>query len=114
MARVSLARQQLSDVGVTPAYSAAAEEGHSVENDGRVVLHVFNTSEDPLTVTIQTAYVRAGLKLADRVVEVPAQRTAFIGPFAPEVYNQPDGRVYVDYSVTYGVTVAALLVPSVR
>lgn len=114
MARVSLARQQLSDAGVVPVYSPAVAEGHAVENDGRIVLHIFNTREDPVTVTIQTAYVRAGLKLADRVVEIPAQRAAFIGPFSPDVYNQSDGTIYVGYSAVDGVTVAALLVPVLK
>lgn len=114
MARVSLARQQLSDAGVVPVYSPAHAEGHAVENDGRIVLHVFNTRPDPVTVTIRTSYIRAGLKLADRVVEVPPQRAVFVGPFPPDVYNQADGNIYVDYSATDGVTVAALLVPVSR
>ncbi|MEW6048484.1 MAG: hypothetical protein AB1609_18740 [Bacillota bacterium] len=111
MARISLARQQVSDSGLLAAYSPAQPEGHSVENDGRIILHVRNGSQEPVTVTILTAYVRAGLKLADRVVEVAAGGEVFIGPLEPDVYNQPDGQVYMDYSATEGVEVAALLVP---
>lgn len=114
MARVSLARQQLADTGLTAAYSPAAAEGHSIENNGRVVLHVCNGSDVDITVKILSGYVRAGLKLADRVVEVGAGKSVFIGPFAIDIYNQSDGgagQIYVDYSAVESVTVAALLFP---
>lgn len=114
MARVSLARQQLADAGLVAAYSPAAAEGHSVENNGKVVLHVKNDGAADITVTILSGYVRNGLKLADRVVAVPAGKSMFIGPFATDIYNQSDGgagQVYIDYSATEGVTVAALLMP---
>ncbi len=114
MARVSLARQQLTDTGLTAAYSPAAAEGHGIENNGRVVLHVCNDSEEDITVTILSGYVRAGLKLADREVSIEAGKQKFIGPFAADIYNQSDGgagQIYVDYSAVEGVTVAALLFP---
>ena len=114
MARVSLARQQLSDVGLTAAYSPAASEGHAVENNGRVILHVCNDSEETVTVKILSGYVRAGLKLADREVLIEAGKQKFIGPFATDIYNQTDGgagQIYVDYSAVEGVSVAALLFP---
>ena len=114
MARTSLARQQLTDTGLMAAYSPAAAEGHAVENNGRIVLHVCNDSEEEVTVKILSGYVRAGLKLADREVLIEAGKQKFIGPFATDIYNQTDGgagQVYVDYSATEGVTVAALLFP---
>jgi len=114
MARVSLARQQLSDVGLTAAYSPAAVEGHAVENNGRVILHVCNDSEEDITVTILSGYVRAGLKLEDREVIIESGKQKFIGPFATDIYNQTGGgagQIYVDYSAVEGVTVAALLFP---
>ena len=114
MARTSLARQQLSDTGLMAAYSPAAAEGHAVENNGRVILHVCNDSDEEITVKILSGYVRAGLKLADRVVEVGAGKSVFIGPFAADIYNQSDGgagQIYIDYSAVDSVTVAALLFP---
>lgn len=114
MARTSLARQQMSDTGLIAAYSPATEEGHKVENNGRVILHVCNDSEDTVTAKILSGYVRAGLKLADREVPIEAGKQKFIGPFATDIYNQTDGgagQIYVDYSATEGVTVAALLFP---
>lgn len=114
MARVSLARQLLSDTGLTAAYSTAVAEGHSVENNGKVVLHIRNDSQSELTVTVRTGYTRNGLKLADRLVVVAASSAAFIGPLDTTIYNQADGgagQVYVDYSLVEGVTVVALLIP---
>ena len=114
MARVSLARQQLSDIGLSAAYSPAVAEGHAVENNGRIILHICNDSEEDITVTILSGYVRAGLKLADRVVAVEAGKQKFIGPFVTDIYNQFDGgagQVYIDYSAAENVTVAALLFP---
>jgi len=114
MARTSLARQQLSDTGLMAAYSPAAAEGHSIENNGKIILHVCNDSEADITVKILSGYVRAGLKLADREVPVEAGKQKFIGPFDPDIYNQTDGgagQIYVDYSATEDVTVAALLFP---
>lgn len=112
MARVSLARQQLSDVGLMAVYSQATVEGHAVENNGKVILHVRNDSEEDITVTILSGYVRAGLKLADRIVTVEAGKSKYIGPFATDIYNQTDnGSIYIDYSAVDGVTVAALLFP---
>lgn len=114
MARVSLARQILTDTGLETAYSPAVEEGHKVENDGRVFLHVLNNSEEDIAVTILSGYVKAGLKLADRIVEIPAGTDRFIGPFVPDIYNQADSgktQIYINYSSTEGVEVAALLFP---
>jgi len=65
-------------------------------------------------VTILSGYVRAGLKLADRIVNVGAGKSIFIGPFDPDVYNQSDGgkgQIYIHYSAVKGVNVAALLFP---
>lgn len=114
MARVSLARQLLSDTGLVAAYSAAVVEGHSVENNGKVVLHIRNDSQSELTVTVRAGYTRNGLKLADRLLTVAEGSAVFVGPLDTTTYNQTDGgagQVYIDYSVVDGVTVVALLIP---
>lgn len=112
MARVSLARQQLTDSGLVPAYSPATVEGHAVENNGKVILHVINNRTEDLEVKVLSGYIRAGLKLADRIVSIPAGKSVFIGPLDPQIYNQPDiNQAYIDYSAVDGVTVAALLMP---
>lgn len=112
MVRVSIARQQVSDAGLVPVYSQAAEDGHAVENStGKVILHVCNTSEQDVTVTIRSGYTVGGLKLQDREVTIPPATCVFIGPLDPQVYNQPGtSQVWLDYSSVEGVDVAALLV----
>jgi len=111
--RVSIARQQVTDAGLIPAYSPAVEEGHSVENStGRVILHVCNTNETEVTVTIRSGFTVGGLKLQDRQVVVPPATCVFVGPFDPNVYNQPGtSHIWIDYSTVEGVDVAALLIP---
>lgn len=113
MARVSIARQQISDAGLIPAYSPASPDGHQVENStGKVLLHVRNTGPADVTITIRTGYTVGGLKLQDRQVVVPAGGAIFVGPFEASIYNQPGtSQVWWDYSAVDGVDVAALLIP---
>lgn len=113
MARVSIARQQVSDAGLVPAYSPAVADGHQVENStGKVILHIRSNGVTDVTITIRSGYAVGGLKLQDRVVTVPAGASAFIGPFDPTIYNQPGtSQVWWDYSAVEGVDVAALLIP---
>jgi hypothetical protein len=112
--RVSLARQQLSDTGLTAAYSPADINGHAVENNGKVILHVKNDSDVDVNITIRSGYAVNGLKLADRIVTVAAHTAVFIGPLDTGIYNQTDGlagQVAIDYSAVDGVSIAALLMP---
>ena len=113
MARVAIARQMVSDAGLVPIYSPANPDGHSVENSGgKLLLHVRNCGEKDVVVTIRTGYTVSGLKLEDRCVEVPAGGERFIGPLNPQVYNRPDSsEVWLDYSGTEYVEIAALLIP---
>lgn len=114
MARVSLARQQLSDAGLVVAYSAAAKEGHAVENDGRVLLHIKNEADTEAKITIKTGYRVNGLKLEDRVVKMPPRSEVLVGPLNTLVYNQTDGligQVAIDYDAPEKVNIAALLMP---
>lgn len=113
-ARVSLARQQLSDTGLLAAYSPAVTDGHAVENNGKVILHVKNDSSADINVTIKSGYSVNGLKLADRIITVSANTAVFVGPLDTAIYNQTDGlagQVAIDYSAVDGVSIAALLIP---
>jgi hypothetical protein len=92
------------------AYSTAAAEGHSVENNGKLILHVKNQSEIDIDVTIRSGYTVNGLKLSDREINVPAGQGVFIGPLEPTIYNQGQ-QVSIDYSSVEGVYIAALLIP---
>lgn len=109
MERVSLPRQQLSDSGLAVAYSMAVVDGHAVENDRKLILHVKNDSEADIEVVIRTGFTWNGLKLSDRVVTVPHNGAVFIGPFDKDTYNQPStNQIHIDYSSIEGVSIAAL------
>jgi hypothetical protein len=108
MARTALAVQDIVRAGLNPVYSAANVDGHSIQNNGRTVLHV-KTAGTPCTVTIQTPGTVDGMAVADRTVALGATAERIIGPFPPGDYDQPGGLgVYVDFSAVTAVTVAAL------
>jgi hypothetical protein len=108
MARTALAVQDVTRAGLNPAYTAANVDGHSIENNGLVALHI-KTVATPCTVTIQTPGTVDGQAIADRTVALGASAERIIGPFPPRQYNQPTGDgVWVDFSAVTAVTVAAL------
>jgi hypothetical protein len=108
MARTDLPVQQINRIGLNPAYTAGnGSGGHSISNDGRVFFHVKNGGGAPITATAQTPVTVDDLAVADRVVTVPAGGERMIGPFPPGLYNQSDGKVYLDFSDVTSVTVGA-------
>ena len=111
MAREALTAQELSCAGVTPSYTAAVADGHSIAGDGRTFLHVKNAGASSVTVTVQTPLTVDGLGVSDQTVTLAATTgDKMIGPFTPATFEQADGSVYIDYSAISGVTVAALRV----
>jgi hypothetical protein len=75
-------------------------------NDGRIFLDVRNTGVT-MTVTVQTPGQVAGLNVAEYVATIAATTGVhLIGPFPPSAFNQSDGSVNVDFSVTTTCTVA--------
>ncbi len=114
MARLALTVQQLvrDGSGITPNYQAPQlAGGNSFANDGNVLLHFKNTNAAARNVTIQTPGTIAGLAIADLVVTVPALTgDKMVGPFPPNVFNQADGCVYLDYDAVADLTVAVVRV----
>lgn len=109
MARTALTVQQIARSGLAPSYTAANAAGHSVQNNGRVFLHVKNAGGSICNVTIETPGTVDGLAVADRTVAVAATTgDAMIGPFPENVYDQADGTINVDFDQVTSVTVAAL------
>lgn len=108
MARTSLAVQQISRSGLTPAYTAANALGHAVQNDGeRTFIHV-KTVGTACVVTIQTPGTVDGLAVADRTISIGTNSERMIGPFPRGNYNQGSEEVYVDFDVVTAVTCAAV------
>jgi hypothetical protein len=109
--RSSLTVYQVARTGVKPVYVAAGAGGalgDSIANDGRVILNVKNGAGAPITVTIQTPGTVDGLAIAEQIVTVTNAEERWIGPFPPNIYNQADNCIYVDYSAVTTITVAAL------
>lgn len=110
MARTTLTVQQVTLAGLAPTYAAATvTDGDAFANDGNVLVHVKNTNAATRTLTIQTPAKVAGVDVAEVTVTIPANTgDVMIGPFDPSIFNQADGKVYLDWSAVTNVTVAAI------
>lgn len=100
MPRVSIPVTQCTDLGVVPPAqtNGDATNDHQLDfNDGRIVLEVVTTAAD--TMTIITPGLVGGLAVADQVVALPIG-TKMVGPFSPAIYNQADGTVQIDITVS--------------
>ena len=109
MPRADLTTQQIErSTGLTPAYTAAqaaASGSNAFANDGRTFIHIKNGGASPITATFQTPGAVNGLAIADLVVTVANATEKVVGPFEPGLFNQSDGKVYVDWSGVTSVTV---------
>jgi hypothetical protein len=115
MPRTALNPQTVTIAGLTPAYTAANVDGHSIVTNGRQFLHVKNGGGAPITVTVQTPVTVKGRAVAEDTVTVTNAQERMIGPFTVGVHDQASGadrgKVYVDFSAITSVTVAAITVP---
>lgn len=106
MAILTVSAQVPSGATFTPV--AAAGGGDSFANDGATSLYVKNGSGAPITVTIPAqAACNFGVSNAahDIVRAVPAGAENRLGPFAPGLYNDANGRVQITYSGVTSLTV---------
>lgn len=113
MARISLATQTPARTGTTPSFTAANTDGHYFANDGHTILRIKNSDTTSKTVTVEFGGSKDGVSLATlgKAITVGANTgdvTTAVWP--KDTYDQSDGTVYVDYSATTGVTIAALSV----
>jgi hypothetical protein len=108
MARTTLNYQSPVLTGVIPTYTPAIVDGHAFLSTGSTFIHVKNGSGVSVNVTIPTPMKYGGLDVADVVVAVAAGAEKLIGPFNPSMFNQIDGLVHVDYSVTASITIAII------
>lgn len=109
MARTDLSPQDIVRTGLNPTFSAAdGANQNAFYNNGQTYLHVKNGGGSSINVTIDTPGVVDGLAVSNLIVAVPNGGERLIGPFPSNVYNQPDGRVHIDWSAVSSVTVAVL------
>ena len=110
MARTELAVQAVSRQGLDPVYTAANVDGHSVQSDGRMLLHVKNGAT-AVVVTLDIVRTIDGQAVVDPTVTVPGSGERFIGPFPAEFYNQGGAvgdLIHIDFDDIANVTIAAL------
>jgi hypothetical protein len=77
--------------------------GNSFANNGNTLLSLTNQGVTDLAATIHAqSYVDGdasnGLKVPDRMIDIPAGETILCGPFSPDIYNDPSGNVWLDVS----------------
>lgn len=112
MARTDVVAQQISRLGITPSFAAPNVAGNMFANDGRTYLEVKNGSASPINVTLNIPVLVDGNAVTNPVIAVPATTgDKIIGPFPPGIFNQPDGKVYIDFSAVVTVTIAVLQLP---
>jgi hypothetical protein len=101
--------QVLSDAGIVAAYQAGltAVDSYTFPNDGRTWLHV-KKGANGMNVTLTPRATVRGKPLQNIVVAVGANTEQFIGPFAPDLYNDASGLVTVAFSEVTGLTAAVL------
>jgi hypothetical protein len=95
------------------AMTAAVTDGHYFDNShGDVVLFTRGDAGGPWTITVPVPHTVDGLAVTGLSIAVAAAygRT-MTTTFPRSVYNQPDGTVYLNYSATSGLLVAAIRIP---
>lgn len=109
MARTELTAQRIDRTGLVASYTAAITDGHSVRWGERVFVHIRNNDTVAKTITVPTPQTISGLNVAEHTVDVAAGDETFIGPFLDRAtFQQDDGTVWIDYSSTTSVDIAAL------
>ena len=79
---------------------AIVADGHKFLNDGRVFLYIItDTVGAPhlITILMPTSSDVDGLVVDDLTYDLPDNQNVFMGPFPPNIYNQSDGYVYIDW-----------------
>jgi hypothetical protein len=121
MGTVTLAVQDLSRSGVTPARTAAGAspllnvtDTFNFNNTGKEFLHFMKSGAGACTVTIVTPGTVDGLAVADRTVTVAATTgDVMIGPFPPGYYNTAGTATFAGFTVSEvtGLTCAIIRMP---
>ena len=106
MARTALTVQTISRSGITPTYSAANVDGHSIPADGIAFVHV-KTVGTGCTVSVPVPKTVDGQAVTSRSYVIGTNSERMIGPFKSDPYGQADGTVSIDFSAVTAVTIGA-------
>jgi hypothetical protein len=108
MARTALTVQQINRNPLTPTYSSAnGSGGNSIPNNDGQIFVIVKTVGTGCVVTVSTPGTVDGLAIADKTYTLGTNAERHIGPFPPNVYNQADGSVYLDFDSVTSVTLSA-------
>ena len=106
-----LAKQQIINTGLVPAYSAAAGGGDTFNPGDNTFLHAKNASGAPITVTVDSKTPSNFGTDVDLVVAVAAGSERMIGPLPASRFQDPTtGLGNVTYSGVTSLTVAVLAI----
>lgn len=108
MARGDLTPQTPARTGTATTFTPAVVDGHAFANNGRRMLRIKNTDASPKTVTVISPPLGDGRGVDPTPIVVPATTGDVLTPCWPASYNQPTGRVHLDYSAVTGVSVAVI------
>jgi hypothetical protein len=109
MARIELTRL---DLNTTTPRTAVAEvktkiltDGVKIKNDGKTCFRLQNTDGSARTVTAQIAATLDGIAAATGKIcsldgSAGTAPKKYFGPFPTSLYNQTDGYIYLDASLT--------------
>lgn len=112
MARTAIAVQTIADgtgASVSLANSDSAN-GMLFPNDGKTELIVKNANGSPVTLTVRSVACSHG-RTGDLVYSVPNGAVWSVPKLDPGLFNQSAadlGSVYVDFSISSNITVAAV------
>jgi len=77
------------------------------QNDGRSVV-LAKLGGSSANITVHANKQIDGLALPDRAVVLTSNRDRIIGPFDPDVYNNDDGEVELEFSAVANLSIAVL------
>ena len=107
----TLAKQQIVQTGLAPAFGAAAGGGDKLLPGDTTFLVAKNGSGAPITVTVDNVAPSNYGTDVDLVVSVPAAGERWIGPLsAARFASNTDGLAAVTYSGVTSLTVAAVFI----
>ena len=117
MARVDLTVQVMDrHTPIEPTQiNAVATPSHMFLNDGRTFLFLIGGTADCI-LTIQTPHTVDTLAIDNLTFTVPlgAGEHRIQGPFPPDIYNQADRKVYIDWEDAFiaNVKVSVIRMPT--
>lgn len=99
MARTDVTVEQIDRDDVEEGTDTALiADGHKFLNDGKMTFLEIENGVTEFTLTVQVAKTVDGQAVTNQTYTVGASKDYMLGPFPADIYNQSDGKVYVDYS----------------